>query len=121
MKFESEIFYRALDTKRRELKIQWKDVAQQSGVSASTITRIIQGKNPDMNSFAGLLNWLKVDINQFFKIPTPIPANAELKSIQRINDILKGAYHLTGKMAMIREIVNEALSSLSASQTRENV
>lgn len=69
MKFESERFYRAMDIKRRELKLKWAEVAFQVGISASTITRIIQGKNPDMNSFALICGWLNADINFFFINP----------------------------------------------------
>ena len=51
--FDSDAFYSALDAARRAQNLNWKEVAAQSGVSASTLTRMAQGKRPDVDGFAG--------------------------------------------------------------------
>ncbi len=52
--FDSDAFYAALDGVRRARDLNWKEVAAQSGVSASTLTRMAQGKRPDVDGLAAL-------------------------------------------------------------------
>ena len=55
--FDIEAFHAAIDAVRVARNLTWKDVAEQSGVNASTLTRIGQGKRPDVNGLASLLAW----------------------------------------------------------------
>ena len=43
-----------MDSERRSRRFTWKDVAAESDVSASTLTRLSQGRQPDVNSLAAL-------------------------------------------------------------------
>jgi len=56
----------ALDAARESKGLQWKQVAEQTGVSASTLTRMAQGKRPDIDGFAALTAWLGHDPREFF-------------------------------------------------------
>ena len=53
-RFDVAALHAALDSERRSRRLTWKDVAAQSGVSASTLTRLSQGRQPDVNSLAAL-------------------------------------------------------------------
>ncbi len=64
--FEAEDFFSALDSQRQSQNITWKKVAELSGVSASTLTRIAQGKHPDVDSLGALCKWAGLDANMFF-------------------------------------------------------
>ena len=55
----------ALDSERISRNLAWKDVAGQSGVSASTLTRLSQGRRPDVDSLAALTNWLGMPADRF--------------------------------------------------------
>lgn len=55
--FDAEGFFAALDDQRESKRLTWKQVAGQSGVSASTLTRMAQGRRPDVDSLAALLKW----------------------------------------------------------------
>src|SRR4051812_33734083 len=44
--FDAEAFYAALDAERQGRNLTWKSVANSSGISASTLTRIAQGARP---------------------------------------------------------------------------
>ena len=55
--FDVETFFAALDAHRQAKKLTWKQVAAETGVSASTLTRIAQGKKPDVDGLAALLRW----------------------------------------------------------------
>ena len=56
-KFELQAFYRALDGARQSRSVTWKQVAEKSGVPASTLTRMAQGKRPDVDTLARLCQW----------------------------------------------------------------
>jgi transcriptional regulator with XRE-family HTH domain len=55
----------ALDSERVARRLTWKDVSAASGVSASTLTRLTQGKRPDVDSLAALIAWLKIPADRF--------------------------------------------------------
>ena len=43
---------------RQKKDIQARDLAKEIGVSASTLCRIERGKNPDVDSYLKILNWM---------------------------------------------------------------
>jgi transcriptional regulator with XRE-family HTH domain len=47
--FDTAAFYDALDSVRQARRLNWKQVAGDSGVSASTLTRMAQGRRPDVD------------------------------------------------------------------------
>jgi transcriptional regulator with XRE-family HTH domain len=63
--FEVSRFYAALDAERLARRLNWKDVSAASGVSASTLSRLSQGKRPDVDSLATLTAWLGMPVDQF--------------------------------------------------------
>ena len=73
--FDNEKFYAALDAQRRGRGLTWKQVAEQSGVSASTLTRMAQGKRPDVDGLAALLSWGGLQADSFMDAVTATPAD----------------------------------------------
>lgn len=65
IEFDARGFYQALDTTRAARRLNWKQVAEKSGISASTLTRIAQGKRPDVDSLAALLAWSGLSADEF--------------------------------------------------------
>jgi transcriptional regulator with XRE-family HTH domain len=63
---DASSLFNALDAARNARGLQWKHVAEQTGVSASTLTRIAQGKRPDVDGFAAITAWLGNDPRAFF-------------------------------------------------------
>lgn len=64
--FLAEAFFAALDAHRQAKKLTWKKVAEQAKVSASTLTRIAQGRRPDVDTLAALCRWSGLDADEFF-------------------------------------------------------
>ena len=64
-KFDGEGFYAALDAERQSRKLTWKKVAEQAEVPASTLTRISQGRRPDVDTLASLCQWSGLDSGNF--------------------------------------------------------
>ena len=85
-RFDVAALHAALDAQRRSRHLTWKNVADESGVSASTLTRLSQGRQPDVNSLAALTAWLGISADNFmrseqaerFGAPTPL---AQISSI----------------------------------------
>ena len=63
--FDAAGFYQALDAVRTAKGMNWRQVAQKGGVSQSTLTRLAQGKRPDVDSLAALVDWSSLDANKF--------------------------------------------------------
>lgn len=105
--FDGGAFYESLDGERRGRGLTWKDVAAEAKVSASTLTRLGQGRRPDVDSFARLVAWGGFDADRFVSIskgtstggflanlPTYLRSDPNLdeKGIQALEIIIKAAY-----------------------------
>jgi len=71
-RFDVKQFYDDMNIVRESRDMTWTDVATQSGVSASTLTRIGQGRRPDVDSLAALLVWSNLSPSRYF-IGPPAP------------------------------------------------
>src|SRR5208283_1738554 len=55
----------ALDSERKAQGLSWRQLAKAAGVSPSTLTRMQQGKSPDINTFSALTGWLNIPAERF--------------------------------------------------------
>lgn len=105
--FDADAFYETLDGERRTRGLNWKDVAKEALVSQSTLTRLGQGKRPDMDSFARLVSWGGFAADQFVgapgrkqtggfltTLPTALRGDPSLdeKGVQALETIIRAAY-----------------------------
>ena len=102
--FDLAGFYAALDAQRTAKGLNWKQVSKQSGVSASTLTRMSQGRRPDIDGLALLLAWSGLDASNFLpganspeplaQITAHLRADRNLKpeSAEALEAIIKVAY-----------------------------
>lgn len=87
--FDASGFYDALDATRQARNMIWKEVAEASGVSASTLTRMAQGKRPDVDSLAALAAWSGLETDRFVRSASGIrsaPEPLAIISAQLRND-----------------------------------
>jgi transcriptional regulator with XRE-family HTH domain len=63
--FDAGAFYAALNQTRGARGLTWKQVAEAAGVSASTLTRMAQGKRPDVDGLAALTSWSNLRADDF--------------------------------------------------------
>ncbi|MCY3008115.1 MAG: helix-turn-helix transcriptional regulator [Planctomycetota bacterium] len=66
--FDAEGFFAVLDGHRISRGLTWRQVAKESEVSASTLTRMAQGKRPDVDSLASLLAWSSESADSFMVV-----------------------------------------------------
>lgn len=105
--FDADAFYETLDGERRSRGLNWKEVAAEARVSQSTLTRLGQGKRPDVDSFARLVGWGGFAADQFVVTPkmrqtggflTTLPTalrsdpNLDAKGVQALETIIRAAY-----------------------------
>ena len=102
--FDIAGFYAALDAQRSAKGLNWKEVSAQSGVSASTLTRMSQGRRPDIDGLALLLGWSGLDAANFLpgaNTPEPLAQitanlradrNLSRDSADALEAIIKVAY-----------------------------
>lgn len=69
-RLDVQALHDALDQQRRTKKLSWRQLAAEAGVSPSTLSRMTQGKRPDVDSFAALVNWLGAPAGAFLRGPS---------------------------------------------------
>jgi len=94
-KFDAEAFYRALDLQRDASSKTWKQVAATAGVSPSTLTRMKQGKRPDVDSMAALANWAGLDLDSF----VVSDERGSVEALPRISALLRADPNLSATSA----------------------
>src|SRR5258706_15366003 len=67
--FDGDGFYRALEATVTARSKNWKQVAAETGVSASTLARMAQGRRPDAASLAALSAWSGLNPSDFVTAP----------------------------------------------------
>lgn len=108
--------YAALDQKRRKLGLSWRQLAKSAGVSPSTLTRMGQGKRPDVDSFAGLISWLEVSAEKFLRSSKePGRRRRTPEVMSEISALLRADRQLSSASAQaLEEIVRAAYERLKA-------
>jgi len=105
VEFDVESFYAALDSQRQSKKLTWKQVAEQSGISASTLTRMAQGRRPDVDSLAALLAWSGLKAELFVQGSAD---QTESEPLAKITAYLRADPHLTPEGAAALEAIVKA-------------
>jgi hypothetical protein len=101
--FDADAFYAALDSVRQSRRLNWKQVSAESGVSASTLTRMSQGKRPDVDGLAALVAWSGLDADNYVRSEdAQRPAQEPLAMI---STYLRGDRNLTSEAATALEEV----------------
>jgi transcriptional regulator with XRE-family HTH domain len=87
--FDVSALHSALDTERIARNLAWKDVAAESGISASTLTRLSQGRRPDVDSLAALTSWLGIPADRFMGSSTRARAFGAASPLTQISTIIR--------------------------------
>lgn len=112
--FDAAAFYEALDGHRRARKLNWKQVAAESGVSASTLTRMAQGKRPDVDGLAALASWSGLTADDFIRSDGDRP---EPEPLAKITTYLRSDRNLTPEAATaLDQLIKATYERLTASE-----
>ncbi len=112
--FDAEGFYEALDATRLARKLNWKQVAAESGVSASTLTRMAQGRRPDVDGLAALTAWSGLSADDFVRSEG---RPAEPDALAQITTYLRSDRNLTPEAATaLDELIKATYERLRKSE-----
>lgn len=95
--FDAAGFYEALEATRQARNVTWKQVAGESGVAASTLTRMAQGKRPDIDGLAALCAWSGLDADDYVRAEGDERPNPE--PLAMISTYLRSDKNLTPEAA----------------------
>ena len=117
-KFDVAALHAALDSERRSRRLTWKNVAAQSGVSASTLTRLSQGRQPNVNSLAALTAWLGMSADHFMRAET-VDQFGAASPLAQISSIIHRDPHLNreGTVAL-EELIRATYARLRTDSDR---
>ncbi len=104
--FDNSAFFSALDAHRSAKNLTWKQVAENSGVSASTLTRIAQGKRPDVDSLAALVSWSGLNADDYVRDGSH--SNQKPETLAVISTYLRADPNLSAEGAVALEEVIKA-------------
>ena len=111
-RFDVAALHAALDSERRSRRLTWKEVAEESGVSASTFSRLSQGRQPDVNSLAALTSWLGMSADHFMR-GERVNEFGGASPLAQISSILHGDPNLNPEgSAAIEELIRATYSRL---------
>lgn len=65
VRVDVDTLHAALDAAREQEGMSWRELSRVIGVSASTMSRLAQGQNPDINAFAKMVRWMRADADDF--------------------------------------------------------
>ena len=108
----------ALDHQRRTRRLSWRQVALESGVSPSTLSRMTDDKRPDVDSFAALVKWLGVPADAFLvsgrgdtlaSNQTPAVLSTHLRAGQNLSP--EAAEAVQDLLAVIQRLMNSGTAA----------
>jgi transcriptional regulator with XRE-family HTH domain len=103
-----EALVAALDSERQAKGISWRQLAIEAGVSPSTLTRMQQGKSPDVNTFSALTTWLDIPAERFYTELGSEPVRNDPMAV--VSTLLRGKKKMTPKaVAALTELVSAAV------------
>jgi transcriptional regulator with XRE-family HTH domain len=103
--FNGDAFYRALETTVTARSKTWKQVAAETGVSASTLTRMARGRGPDAASLAALSAWAGLNPSDFVDAPFK---RSQPEAIAQISTLLRTDPNLDAQSAEAVEAIVKA-------------
>lgn len=112
-RIDVEALVAALNAKREASGLSWRGLAGEAKVSPSSLTRLQQGKRPDVDTFVSLLNWLEMEPSDFLPVGNARPRPHALavastllrgkkemtpKALQALDDLVQAAYKLSKEL-----------------------
>ncbi len=109
--FDTAAFYGALDAQRQAKQMTWKEVAAKAHISASTLTRMAQGRRPDVDRLAALCAWSGLKADDYVR--SKPAAKGKATPLAMISTLLRADPNLTDKGAvMLEQLVKAAYEQM---------
>ena len=110
-RFDTATYFQALESTVKARGLRWKDVSAQTGISASTLSRMSQGKGPDSASLATLAAWSALNPADFVQLEIR-PQGPE--PLARVTTLLRHDPRLSPAAAdMLDQLIRSAYERLA--------
>lgn len=106
--FDGQAYYSALASTVEAKRLTWKQVSQSTGVSASTLTRMAQGKWPDASSLAALSAWSGVNPADFVEGVATQEKTSNQDLVAEFSALLRAQKDLSGDAKSALEVIVKA-------------
>jgi transcriptional regulator with XRE-family HTH domain len=98
----------ALDHAREERGLSWRQLAKELDVSASTLSRMVNGLKPDVSAFAAMTMWLRMPAESFYRLSPATDEEPEL--VAQLAPLLRARRDLDEKdVEYLEEIIGGAV------------
>jgi transcriptional regulator with XRE-family HTH domain len=108
----------ALDHAREEKGLSWRQLAKELDVSASTLSRMVNGLKPDVSAFAAMTTWLKMPADSFFRVSPSTDEEPEL--VVQLAPLLRARRDLDDKdVEYLEELIGGAVRRFRADRSKD--
>lgn len=108
----------ALDHAREEKGLSWRQLAKELDVSASTLSRMVNGLKPDVSAFAAMTTWLKMPADSFFRVSPSRDEEPEL--VVQLAPLLRARRDLDDKdVEYLEELIGGAVRRFRADRSKD--
>lgn len=110
----------ALDAAREAKGLSWRQLARVLDVSPSTLSRLANGKNPDVDAFATMVRWLEVPAEKFMIDEDELQRRAELPDlVAELAPLLRARPDLEKEdVEHLETLIGSAVRRFNADRTR---
>jgi transcriptional regulator with XRE-family HTH domain len=114
-RMDARRLYDALDAQRRARGLSWRQLADESGVSPSLLSRMGNGHRPDLDGFIALVQWLGMPAETFMVWPEQPREQAEPGLETQLALLLRAREDLTdADREYLLEIVGVTMRKINA-------
>jgi transcriptional regulator with XRE-family HTH domain len=107
----------ALDHAREERGLSWRQLAKELDVSASTLSRMVNGLKPDVSAFATMTTWLRMPAENFYRVSQTSEDEPEL--VAQLAPLLRARKDLNDKdIAYLEELIGGAVRRFRADRSQ---
>jgi transcriptional regulator with XRE-family HTH domain len=92
--FDADAFYEALEREVRTRSTSWRQVSSDTGVNATTLTRMSQGRRPDAASLAALSAWAGINPAEFVQ-PAQTASRPQAQTLNKVSLLFRQDPSLT--------------------------
>lgn len=117
--FDADAFYEALEREVRSRSASWRQVSGDTGVNATTLTRMSQGRRPDAASLAALSAWAGLNPAEFFQ-QDPSIAKPQAQTLNKVSLLFRQDPSLSeDARKTLENILETAYSNLRTKEAKK--
>ena len=123
-RIDVDALHGALEAARGLEGLSWRELARIVGVSASTMSRLAQGQNPDVNAFAKMVRWLKIPADTFIVDEDAVTdsSKSEPALVAQLAPLLRARSDLKKEdVELIESLIESAVRKFAAERERDAV